>query len=72
MAGKTVTKKTKPVEKVEAPQTPKAPTYPKDVLMRAEKWADRRDLLDAILDIGKVYTIDEVDHMINEYFNKEV
>lgn len=68
MAGKTVTKKTKPVEKVEAP----APTYPKDVLMRAEKWADRRDLLDAILDIGKVYTIDEVDRMINEYFNKEV
>ena len=71
MAGKTVTKKTKPVEKVEAPQTP-VPTYPKDVLMRAEKWADRRDLLDAILDIGKVYTIDEVDRMINEYFNKEV
>lgn len=46
--------------------------YPKERLIKADRWKDRKDLLNALLDDGKVYTIDEVDRKINDYFNKEV
>lgn len=46
--------------------------YPKDALMRAARWKDRKDLLNALLADGASYSIEAVDQMINEYFNKEV
>jgi len=64
------TKKTRPVEDVKP--TPAEPTYPKSALLEADRWKDRKDLLNALLDDGKVYTINQVDQMIGDYFNKEV
>ena len=69
MATKMAVKKAKSEEVVKP--TP-AQTYPKATLLRADRWKDRKDLLNALLDDGKVYTIDQVDQMISDYYNKEV
>lgn len=65
------TKKIKTVTQAEPEKAPET-RYPKATLLKAARWKDRSDLLNAILEDGRSYTIDEVDHAINEYFNKEV
>lgn len=65
------TKKTKTVTQAESEKAPET-RYPKATLLKAARWKDRNDLLNAILEDSRSYTIDEVDHAINEYINKEV
>jgi hypothetical protein len=46
--------------------------YTKEALAGSKRFQARRDLLNAILDDGKKYTIEEVETKITNYLNKEV
>lgn len=43
------------------------PTFTKEQIRGATKYADRRDLVEALLDDDEVYTLSEVDQAIKEY-----
>ena len=49
-----------------------ATKYTKEALTGSQKFAGRRDLLNVILDDGKMYTIAEAETEINNYLNREV
>lgn len=53
-------------------EQPAATKYTKDALAGSKRFQTRRDLLNAILIDGEVYTIEEVENAINKYLNKEV
>lgn len=44
-----------------------APVFTKEQLIGATRYADRRDLLQALLSDGESYSFDDVDRMIQEY-----
>jgi hypothetical protein len=47
------------------PGIPDAPEYGKAAILRSQRYAGRRDLLEAILDPGKTYTFEAVDAAID-------
>lgn len=48
------------------------PTFTKEQLVKAERWFNRRDLLNALLEDDKTYTIAQVDDLIKEYYKKPI
>jgi arginine repressor len=48
------------------------PTFRKEQLLTSEKYANRRDLVDALLEYGKKYTMKDVDRLIDDYGKGEV
>lgn len=55
-----------------ATEQPAEIQYTKAALAGSKRFQNRRDLLNAILDDGKEYTITEAENAINNYLNKEV
>lgn len=49
-----------------------APTYSKERLAASKRYANRRDLILALLEDGKAYTLDEVDGLIEKYMKGKV
>ena len=49
-----------------------AATYTVDPLAASKRYANRRDLIRALLDSGKHYTLDEVDRLIESYMKGQV
>lgn len=49
-----------------------AATYTVDQLVASKRYANRRDLIRALLDSGKRYTLDEVDRLIESYMKGQV
>lgn len=49
-----------------------AATYKKEQLVASKRYANRRDLIRALLDSGKHYTLDEVDRLIESYMKGQV
>lgn len=47
-------------------------TYTKEQLLESEKYADKRDLLSALLDDKRKYSLSEVDKQIEKYMKGEV
>lgn len=47
-----------------------APMFSKSNLLTFQRYAKRRDLLKALLDDGKQYTTDQVDHLIENFMKK--
>lgn len=55
-----------------AEEKPSETKYTKAALVGSKRFEARRDLLNAILEDGKKYTISEAENKINNYLNKEV
>lgn len=55
-----------------APAEGQAPAYSKAQLAASQKYANRRDLISALLDDGKTYTLDEVDTLIEKFMKGKV
>ena len=49
-----------------------AATYTVAQLATSKRYANRRDLIRALLDSGKRYTLDEVDRLIESYMKGQV
>lgn len=49
-----------------------AATYTVDQLADSKRYANRRDLIRALLDNGKRYALDEVDRLIESYMKGQV
>lgn len=49
-----------------------AATYSKEQILQSTKYAKRRDLLTAILEDNRAYTIDEVDARIEKFMKGKV
>ena len=49
-----------------------APVYTKAQLLASKKYANRQDILNALLDDGKTYTTDQVDALIEKYMKGQV
>lgn len=47
-------------------------TFTKQQLLSAEKFANRRDLLEALLEEGKPYSINEVEKQMHGYLGRKV
>ena len=47
-------------------------TFTREQLVEAKRYKNRRDLLDALLEDGRAYTIAEVDKKISDYLGKKV
>lgn len=48
-------------------KTSKAPRHTREQLMASKRYANRRDLISALLEPGKTYTLDEVDALIEKF-----
>lgn len=48
------------------------PMFSKSQLVRCGRYQDRKDLVDALLDDGKKYTMEQVDKMIGEFMKGRV
>lgn len=48
------------------------PAFTKEQLVKADRWFNRRDLLNALLEEDKTYTIEQVDDLIKEYYKKPI
>lgn len=46
--------------------------YTKEQILLSYKYAKRRDLLNALLDDGREYTLDEVDSMMDKFLKGKV
>ena len=46
--------------------------YSKEMILRANKNRTKRDILTALLEDDKFYTLDEVDSLIENYYAKEI
>lgn len=46
--------------------------FSKEQLVKADRWFNRRDLLNALLEDDKTYTIEQVDDLIKEYYKKPI
>lgn len=53
------------------PQT-SVDTFTKQQLAESERYKKKRDLLEALLENGKTYTIAQVDKIIGDYLRREV
>ena len=49
-----------------------AATYTVDQLAASKRYANRRDLIRALLEDGKAYTLNEVDGLIEKYMKGKV
>lgn len=58
--------------KATAADKPAATKYSKEQLVRSQRYANRRDLLGALLKDGKSYTFDEADDLLNKYMKGKV
>ena len=58
--------------KATAAEKPAAPKFSKEQLIRSDRFANRRDLLGALLKDGKLYSIEEVETAIEHYMKGEV
>ena len=47
-------------------------TFTREHLAESNRYKNRRDLLDALLEDGRAYTIAEVDKKISDYLGKKV
>lgn len=47
-------------------------TYTKEQLLASTKYANRRDLISALLENGKTYTLDKVDALIDKFMKGKV
>lgn len=56
--------------KATGPIGPKPPLFSKQNILTFSRYAKRRDLLKAILEDGKQYTTDQVDHLIENFMKK--
>lgn len=50
----------------------KEPTFEKEAIVRSARYRDKLDLVNALMEDGKEYTLKQVDKVIEEYLNKEV
>lgn len=50
----------------------KPPAFSKEQLIKADRYFNRRDLLNALLEDGKEYTTEQVDTLIQSYYNKPI
>ena len=50
----------------------KEPTFEKEAIVRSARYRDKLDLVNALLEDEKEYTLKQVDEAIEEYLNKEV
>ncbi len=57
--------------KAESAKIP-APVFTKEQLLLSDRFSGRRDLLNALLDDGKQYTISEVETALNIYLKGKV
>ena len=48
------------------------PKFSKQQFVRSAKYRDRRDLVDALLDGSKKYTMEQVDKLIDEFMKGKV
>lgn len=53
-------------------KAPAAPTYTVEQLVGSKRYANRRDLIRALLDSGKTYTLHEVEELIENYMKGKV
>lgn len=44
----------------------------KEAILSSQKYLDKRDLINILLDNETEYSLDEVDRLIEEFLNKEV
>lgn len=63
---------TKTAAQESAKESTQAAVYTKDQLAASKKYANRRDLIRALLEDGKTYTLDEVDSLINTFMKGKV
>lgn len=49
-----------------------SPVFSKQDLLRAKRYSDKRDILNALLKDGETYTIEQVDKTIKTFLSKEV
>lgn len=49
-----------------------AAVYSKEQLAASKKYATKRDIISALLENGKTYTLDEVDALIEKYMKGKV
>lgn len=47
-------------------------TYPKEQILSSQKYRDRKDLLSALLEKDKVYTLKQVEEIMKNYKKKKV
>lgn len=57
-------------EAAEAPTT--ATAYTKEQLLASRRYANRRDVISALLDDGKTYTLSEVEKLMNRFMKGKV
>ncbi|MCW2277734.1 hypothetical protein [Heliophilum fasciatum] len=48
------------------------PKFTKEQLLSAKAFAGQRDILNALLEEGKLYTADEVAQMVTDFLSREV
>lgn len=48
------------------------PKFSKEKLMKSKRFSERRDILGALLDANKEYTVADVEKMISNYFERNV
>lgn len=48
------------------------PVFFKEDLVKSRRYADKRDILNALLKRGETYTIEQVDKIISDFLSKEV
>ena len=58
--------------KVTTAAQPAVPTHSKEQLLGSQRYAKRRDLLGALLEDGKRYTIEDVDTVIENFMKGKV
>lgn len=46
--------------------------FPKERILAFRRYADRRDLLTALLQDGKEYTFDQIDDLVNDFMKGTV
>lgn len=62
----------KATETAEVQETIEPVQFTKEQLLCSEKYSNKRDLVDALLDEKKSYTIETVDKMIDEFMKGKV
>lgn len=60
------------MEKKDIQTAKEAATYTVEQLAASKRYANRRDIISALLDKGKTYTTDEVDALIDKYMKGKV
>lgn len=48
------------------------PVFSKEQILASDRYANRRDLVDALLDTDKSYTLETVDNLIDKYMKGQV